>query len=195
MGTKSRTIVISPDSLISRPDKININNGELTLQLTYDSHGNIASFYFYGDKETFPSDTDLLKIVTEINAIWNPKTSPAHMMDQGTIVSIGAAFVKNATTLIYTVPAGRTFYVFQYDLDLSVAAIAVSNNNYGILGYTIPTSNIALYIAELFSIQGTSDKHTQGSFNFLSLPAGSKIYIGSTNANVDIAGNMLGVLI
>ena len=196
MGSKSRTIVISPDSQTSRPDTIDIGT-DLHLQLTYDNHGNITSFYFYGNSKIFPSDVDLIKIVTEINAIWNPKHSTLTLFSQGHLVTNYGNLTAIGVPLflvMYTVPTNKTLFLMQYDLDLDIGVGAAPPPQIAQLQFYDPFGN-PFNIATLQSSLNTTEKHTQGTFSFLALPTGSYIQLNCQTNNVTANASFIGVLI
>ena len=152
-------------------------------------------FDFYG----FNLETGIVDATTALNEVLNDsKKSTLALLDAGTRLHAEAAFVGLATTVLYTVPANRTFYFIGYDHqgENRVAASAWHSQLYFWDPAGAGTSyNISYVGTTLFNVATGLAMHDSGEFTMLTLPAGWSIRGYCPNANSYQSSAIVGVLL
>ena len=113
------------------------------------------------------------------------------MMDQGQFMLLWAGPINNANVVLYTVPPGRTFYFFGYDVNglPSNAAVAFVSEL-----YFQDSAGVNYAMAYLAGAIGCTNIHDQLSFMPVGLPAGSRFMVYA-DANGNTVATVFGVLI
>ncbi len=173
------------------------------IKITQDAEGKISSINipkllsarisnvngdveFRGEKEDIPMCLDLLK-----SAFYSGiKESNFRVLEAGTPI-FRRATVVNAAAVLYTVPGGKVFYFFGFDLDVSALnpAAAIGGN----IAWNDGVENGLAAVVR--AAAGGGGGHADNNFVLPILREGWFLLCNSINANTQVEAAIFGVLL
>lgn len=169
-------IEIQKDTSYGRLDRLTLK--DLTLQFEYGDN-KLKAINFEGKRSL--DNAEIIKIVTQLSAFEDFKLSTIKTIDSGTFY-IKHVEVNDATAIIYTVPAGKRFYLFGYDCNAETLAAGLGMFAYVDSSLGADTNAVCVYRAAA----GVRMIHGQNSFNALPIPEGYQLRaVADSNTYLD----------